>query len=95
MDISARLKKIILGVNAPQEVPETGFSNDLIQRKDTHAVDLGVGVRLSGQVTADDLVFRDGHLYCPSEPLAPRTKRNADVGGDCLEDGGRIDQWMG
>jgi hypothetical protein len=46
-------------------------------------------------VPANNLVFRDGHLHCPSEPLAPRITRNTDVGGDCLEDGGvLIDGWV-
>ena len=75
-------------VNTPQEVPETRLRNDLIQRKDAHAVDLGVWIGLRGQVTADDLVLRDGHLCCSSELLASRTRRNTNVGCDCLEGGG-------
>ena len=48
--------------NIPQEVPETRLGDDLVGRKDAHAVDLGGGLMLRGQVTADDLVFVERHL---------------------------------
>lgn len=40
-----------------QEVPETGLGNDLIGGKDAHAVELGGGVALGGQMAANDLVL--------------------------------------
>ena len=84
------LKRAILGVNTPQEIPETGFGNDLIWRKDAHAVEPGDWFGLCGQVTANNLVLREGHLGCSSAPLASRTTRNTDGGGDYLEGGGGI-----
>ena len=54
-----------LGVSArdvPHEVPETRLGDDLIGRKNAHAVDLGGGLILGGEVTADDLVFVERHL---------------------------------
>ena len=48
--------------HAPQEIPETRLGNDLIGRKDTHAVDLGGRLSLSGEVATDDLVFLERHL---------------------------------
>jgi len=45
-----------------QEVPEAGFSDDLVQCKNAHTVNLGVRLRLCGQVTTNDLVLRDGHV---------------------------------
>lgn len=40
-----------------QEVPETGLGNDLIGGKNAHAVELGGGVALGGQMAANDLVL--------------------------------------
>lgn len=40
-----------------QEVPEPRLSDNGVGRKNTHAVQLGGGVRLGGQVTPDDLVL--------------------------------------
>ena len=54
-----------LGVSArdvPQEVPETRLGDDLIGRKNAHAVDLGGGLMLRWQVTADDLILVERHL---------------------------------
>ena len=42
-----------------QEVPEPRLGHDRVRRKDAHAVELGRGVCLSGQVTPDDLVLRE------------------------------------
>ena len=39
------------------EVPEAGLGHNSVGRKDAHAVQLGRGVRLVGQVTPDDLVL--------------------------------------
>ena len=39
------------------EVPETRLGDDIVRRKDAHAVELGGRVALRGQVTPDDLVF--------------------------------------
>ena len=83
------LRRTIAGKNAPQEIPETGFSNDLIWREDAHAVEPGDGLGLCGQVTANDLVLREGHLDCSSVPLTSTTTRNTDVGSNYLE-GGRV-----
>ena len=48
--------------DAPQEVPETRLRNDFVGREDAHAVDLGGGLMLRWQVTADDLVLVERHL---------------------------------
>lgn len=40
-----------------QEVPEPGLGHDSVRRKDAHAVKLGRGVSLGGQMTPDDLVL--------------------------------------
>ena len=40
-----------------QEVPEPRLSHDSVGRKDAHAVQLGRGVGLGGQMTPDDLVL--------------------------------------
>lgn len=53
--------------DAPQEVPEPRLGNDLVRRKDPHAVDLGGGLRLGGQVAANDLVFLERHLETSTE----------------------------
>ena len=45
-----------------KEVPEARLGDDLVRRKDAHAVDLGGGLMLRGQVTANDLVFVERHL---------------------------------
>ena len=40
-----------------QEVPETGLGDRLVGSEDGHAVQIGGGVGLGGQVAPDDLVF--------------------------------------
>jgi len=40
-----------------QEVPESALGDDLVGSEDAHAVELGGGVGLGGQQTANDLVF--------------------------------------
>lgn len=40
-----------------QEVPEPGLSDNSVGREDAHAVQLGRGVSLGGQVTPNDLVL--------------------------------------
>lgn len=64
-------------MNAPQEVPETRLRNDFVGREDAHAVDLGIGLRLSGEVTADDLEFLERHLYGGSAESVTVTSRPA------------------
>lgn len=46
----------------PQEIPETRLRNDFIGRKNAHAVNLGGGLSLSGEVATDDLEFLERHL---------------------------------
>ena len=74
--------------DTPQEVPETGFGDNLVWRKNTHAINLGGGIGFCGQVTANNLVLRDGHLHYPSELFASKITRNTDVCGDSLDDDG-------
>ena len=40
-----------------QEVPESRLGHDIVGSEDAHAVQLGFGVGVSRQMTADDLVF--------------------------------------
>ena len=40
-----------------EEVPEAGLGDDIVGGKDAHAVQLGGGVGLGGQVAANDLVL--------------------------------------
>jgi len=40
-----------------KKVPEPRFGDNLIGRKDAHAVELGGGVGLRGQMAPDDLIF--------------------------------------
>lgn len=47
---------------APQEIPESRLGNDLIGREDAHAVYLGIGLTLRGEMTTDDLIFDEAHL---------------------------------
>jgi hypothetical protein len=47
---------------APQEIPESRLGNDLIGREDAHAVNLGIGLSLRGEMTTDDLIFDKAHL---------------------------------
>jgi hypothetical protein len=47
---------------APQEIPESRLGNDLVGRKDAHAVYLGIGLSLRGEMTTDDLIFDEAHL---------------------------------
>ena len=44
-------------LQAAQEVPVTGLSNDRIGSEDSHAVEAGGRVGLGGQVAANDLVL--------------------------------------
>lgn len=44
-------------LQATQEVPVTGLSNDRIGSEDSHAVEAGGRVELGGQVAANDLVL--------------------------------------
>jgi hypothetical protein len=48
--------------DAPQEVPEARLGDNFIGREDAHAVNLGVGLTLSGEMATDDLVFLERHL---------------------------------
>lgn len=45
-----------------KEVPETRLCDDLIECKDAHAVELGGGLSLRGQMAPDDLEFLQTHL---------------------------------
>ena len=47
---------------APQEIPESRLSNDFIGRENAHAVYLGIGLTLRGEMTTDDLIFDEAHL---------------------------------
>lgn len=47
--------------NVPQEIPEAGFRDNFIRRKDTHAIDFGGGLRISGEMASYDLVFDKAH----------------------------------
>lgn len=40
-----------------EEVPETGLCDNVVGSKDTHAVELGGWVDVSGQMAPNDLVF--------------------------------------
>jgi hypothetical protein len=46
-----------------EKVPEAGFGNDIIGSEDSHAVELGSGVGLGGEVAADDLVFLEAAWF--------------------------------
>lgn len=52
-----------------QEVPEPRLGHDRVRRKDAHAVELGRGVGLGGQVTPDDLVLGETPYKHSSQPL--------------------------
>lgn len=45
-----------------QEVPEPRLGHNFVGREDAHAVDLGAGISLSGEVAADDLEFLERHF---------------------------------
>ena len=45
-----------------KEVPEARLGDDFIGREDAHAVELGRGLRLCGEMATDDLVFFETHL---------------------------------
>lgn len=47
-----------------KEVPESRLGDNLVGRKDAHAVKLRGGVGLAGQVTPDDLVFLKATYGC-------------------------------
>jgi len=46
----------------PQEIPESRLGHDFIGREDAHAVYLGIGLTLRGEMTTDDLIFDETHL---------------------------------
>jgi hypothetical protein len=48
--------------SAPQEIPKSRLGDDLIGREDAHAVYLGIGLTLRGEMTTDDLIFDEAHL---------------------------------
>ena len=52
-----------------QEVPEPRLGHDRVGRKDAHAVELGRGVGLGGQVTPNDLVLGETPYKHSSQPL--------------------------
>lgn len=47
----------------PQKVPEARLGDNLVGRKDAHAIDFGSRFRLGGEMATDDLVFLDAHCY--------------------------------
>ncbi len=47
--------------HVPQEIPEARLGDDLIGRKNAHAVDLGGRLCLGGQVPSNDLIFGEAH----------------------------------
>lgn len=63
-DLAVRLLDL---AELAEEVPEPRLGNDIVGRKNAHAVDLGGGVGLAGEVAADDLVFLEASCasqYC-------------------------------
>lgn len=55
-DLTGRLLDL---AELAKEVPEPRLGHDLVGRKNAHAVDLGGGVDLCGQMAPDNLVFRE------------------------------------
>ena len=53
-DLTVRLLDL---AELAEEVPEPRLGDNIVGRKNTHAVDLRGGVGLAGEVAADDLVF--------------------------------------
>jgi hypothetical protein len=53
-DLAVRLLDL---AELAEEVPEPRLGDNIVGRKNAHAVDLGGGVGLAGEVAADDLVF--------------------------------------
>lgn len=51
-----------------QEVPEPRLGDDGVRREDAHAVQLGRGVGLGGQMTPDDLVLGETPYDISSVP---------------------------
>jgi hypothetical protein len=49
--------------DTPKEVPEPRLGDDLIRRKDAHAVNFGCRIGLSGQMTPNNLIFLEAHLW--------------------------------
>lgn len=43
--------------DVPKEIPETRLGHDFVGRKNAHAVDLGRGLVLGGQMPSYDLIF--------------------------------------
>ena len=63
-DLAVRLLDL---AELAEEVPEPRLGDNIVGRKDTHAVDLRGGVGLAGEVAADDLVFLEASCasqYC-------------------------------
>ncbi len=64
-DLTVRLLDL---AELAEEVPEPRLGDNIVGRKNTHAVDLGGGVGLAGEVAADDLVFLEASCgscqYC-------------------------------
>ena len=61
-DLAVRLLDL---AELAEEVPEPRLGNDIVGRKNAHAVDLGGRVGLAGEVAADDLVFLEAS-WCMS-----------------------------
>ena len=49
-----------------QEIPESGFCDYCICRKDPHTIQLRGGISLGGQMPPDNLVFRKAAYYLTS-----------------------------
>jgi len=61
-DLTVRLLDL---AELAEEVPEPRLGDNVVGRKNTHAVDLGGRVGLAGEVAADDLVFLEAS-WCRS-----------------------------
>lgn len=57
---------------APEEVPEARLCDNIVDRKDTHPVDLGSRLGLGGEMPPDNLVFRQAHLRVTCDPAMSR-----------------------
>ena len=53
-----------------QEVPETRLCDDTVDGKDTHAVELRGGLRVSGQMAPNDLVFLQATCWATESALS-------------------------
>lgn len=63
-----------------QEVPEPGLSDNSVGREDAHAVQLGRGVSLGGQVTPNDLVLGETP-YGSQSAMSSHPMRTASCNG--------------